>query len=60
MVEWIRKDLEVTTLRYQTVEDMVVAIGLPEEQLCLYCWTGVSAGGSSLKGSKGSEVSLHR
>ena len=40
MVEWITKDLEVTTLRYQTVDDMVEAIGLPREKLCLYCWTG--------------------
>jgi len=40
MVEWIAKDLEVTTLRYQTVDDMVKAIGLPKENLCLYCWTG--------------------
>jgi amidophosphoribosyltransferase len=40
MVEWIAKDLGVTTLRYQTVDDMVEAIGRPREQLCLYCWTG--------------------
>jgi len=40
MVEWIAKDLEVTTLRYQAVEDMIEAIGLPREKLCLYCWTG--------------------
>ncbi|MFA5553613.1 MAG: amidophosphoribosyltransferase [Phycisphaerae bacterium] len=40
MVDWIAKDLGVTTLRYQTTEDMVKAIGLPKEQLCLYCWTG--------------------
>ncbi|MBD3271596.1 MAG: amidophosphoribosyltransferase [Elusimicrobia bacterium] len=40
MIEWIRKDIEVTTLRYQTVDDMVKAIGLPKEKLCLYCWTG--------------------
>jgi len=40
MVEWIRKDLEVTTLRYQTIDDMVAAIGLPREKLCLSCWTG--------------------
>jgi glutamine phosphoribosylpyrophosphate amidotransferase len=32
--------LLVTTLRYQTVDDMVEAIGLPKEKLCLYCWTG--------------------
>ncbi len=40
MIEWIRRDLEVTTLRYQTIEDMVKAIGLPREKLCLYCWNG--------------------
>jgi len=40
MVEWIARDLEVTTLRYLTIDDMVRAIGLPKEKLCLYCWTG--------------------
>jgi len=40
MVEWIARDLEVTTLRYQSIDDMVEAIGLPREKLCLYCWTG--------------------
>jgi amidophosphoribosyltransferase len=40
MVKWIAGDLGVTTLRYQTVDDMVKAIGRPREKLCLYCWTG--------------------
>jgi amidophosphoribosyltransferase len=40
MVQWIAEDLGVTTLKYQTVDDMVKAIGLPKEKLCLYCWTG--------------------
>ena len=40
MVEWIAKELGVTTLRYQKIEDMVEAIGLPREKLCLYCWIG--------------------
>jgi amidophosphoribosyltransferase len=40
MVEWIARDLEVTTLRYQTLDDMIGAIGLSKERLCLYCWTG--------------------
>jgi amidophosphoribosyltransferase len=40
MVEWIRKDIDVTTLRYQILDDMVEAIGLPAEKLCTYCWTG--------------------
>jgi len=40
MVDWISDDLGVTTLRYQTVDDMVDAIGRPKNKLCLYCWTG--------------------
>jgi amidophosphoribosyltransferase len=40
MVNSIAKELDVTTLKYQTIEDMVKAIGLPEEKLCLYVWTG--------------------
>ncbi len=40
MLEWIAKDLDVSTLRYQTIDDMVKAIGRPKEKLCLYCWTG--------------------
>jgi len=40
MIEWIARDLEVTTLRYQTIDDMVEAVGLPKEKLCLYCWIG--------------------
>jgi len=40
MVAWIAGELGVTTLKYQTIDDMVEAIGLPREKLCLYCWTG--------------------
>ena len=40
MVDWIAKDLGVTSLKYQRLNDMVEAIGLPKEKLCLYCWTG--------------------
>jgi amidophosphoribosyltransferase len=40
MVDWISEDLGATTLRYQRIDDMVKAIGLPREKLCLYCWTG--------------------
>ena len=40
MVEWIGKELGATTLRYQKIDDMVEAIGLPKEKLCLYCWRG--------------------
>jgi len=40
MIEWIAEEIEATTLRYQTIDDMVAAIGLPREDLCLYCWNG--------------------
>jgi len=40
MVQWIARDLAVTTLRYQNLDDMVSAIGLQKDKLCLYCWTG--------------------
>jgi len=44
MVEWIARDLGVTTLKYQKLDDMVSAIGLPRNSLCLYCWLGSSMG----------------
>lgn len=40
MIDWIAKDLGVTSLRYLLLNDMVKSIGLPKENLCLYCWTG--------------------
>lgn len=40
MISWIAKDLGVDSLRYQLLNDMVEAIGLPKEKLCTYCWTG--------------------
>lgn len=40
MVSQIKKKLKLTTLRYQKLEDLVQAIGLPKEKLCTYCWDG--------------------
>jgi len=40
MIDWIRRDLNVTSLQYMTIEDMIAAIGLPADQLCLHCWLG--------------------
>ena len=40
MVEIIRKRLNLTSLRFQNLDDMVEAIGLPREKLCTYCWDG--------------------
>ncbi|KKM94982.1 hypothetical protein LCGC14_1192790 [marine sediment metagenome] len=41
MVEVIRKKLNLTSLKYQKLEDLVKAIGLPKEKLCTYCWDGM-------------------
>jgi amidophosphoribosyltransferase len=38
MVQRIENRLGLTTLRYQELEDLVAAIGLPKERLCTYCW----------------------
>ncbi|HUS59994.1 MAG TPA: amidophosphoribosyltransferase [Nevskiaceae bacterium] len=40
MVDTIRKELGVTSLKYQSIQNMVKAIGLPKDKLCLYCWNG--------------------
>ena len=40
MLNWIAKDLDATSLKYQLLDDMVEAIGLPKDKLCLYCWNG--------------------
>ncbi len=42
MVEQIRKTLGMTSLKYQTIDDLVEAIGLPKERLCTHCWDGTS------------------
>ena len=39
-LEWICRDLNVTSLKYLEIEDMIAAIGIPKDQLCLYCWQG--------------------
>ena len=41
MIERIRKRLNLTTLKYQKLPDMIQAIGLPKEKVCTYCWDGV-------------------
>jgi amidophosphoribosyltransferase len=40
MVDVIRQGLNLTTLQYQRLDDLVAAIGLPKEKLCTYCWDG--------------------
>ncbi len=40
MVEEIRRELNLSTLKFQSLDNLVKAIGLPKEKLCTYCWDG--------------------
>ena len=42
MVEKIRRRLKLTSLKYQRLEDLIDAIGLPKEKVCTHCWDGSS------------------
>jgi len=42
MVDRIRQRLRLTTLKYQKLENLVAAIGLPKDKLCTHCWDGTS------------------
>jgi len=40
MVKKIEERLDLTSLKYQRLDDLVEAIGMPKEKLCTYCWDG--------------------
>ena len=40
MVGNICEQLNLTSLKYQRLQNLVEAIGLPKEKLCTYCWDG--------------------
>ncbi|MCP4757253.1 MAG: amidophosphoribosyltransferase [Proteobacteria bacterium] len=42
MIEFIRKRLKLTSLKFQKMDALVEAIGLPKEKLCTHCWDGSS------------------
>ncbi|MBN2409600.1 MAG: amidophosphoribosyltransferase [Candidatus Aminicenantes bacterium] len=44
MEEKIRRRLNLTTLKYQRLDDLVAAIGLPKDSVCTYCWDGSEPG----------------
>lgn len=43
MVEAIRKQLGLTSLKFNTIEQLIEAIGLPKCQVCTHCFDGSSA-----------------
>ena len=40
MVEAMREELSLTSLHFQSLDDLIEAIGLPREKVCTYCWDG--------------------
>ena len=42
MIDNIRQRLKLTSLKYQRLDDLIEAIGLPKEKLCTHCWDGSS------------------
>ena len=40
MVDRIRQRLKLTSLKYQSLDNLIRAIGLPKEKLCTHCWDG--------------------
>lgn len=42
MVETMGKHLQLTTLKFQRLDDIVSAIGLPKSELCTHCWDNSS------------------
>lgn len=40
MIDAIRQHLNFTSLRYQSLDGMLDAIGIDKSQVCTYCWSG--------------------
>ncbi|MBR6292146.1 MAG: amidophosphoribosyltransferase [Bacteroidales bacterium] len=44
MVEVIRRHVGVDSLKFNTIDDVCTAIGMPKEQICTHCFDGSSYG----------------
>lgn len=42
MVDKIAENLDLDSLIYQRLDDLIAAIGLPKEKVCTHCWDGSS------------------
>ncbi len=42
MIECLRADMELTSLKFMRLDDLVRAIGLPKVHLCTHCWDNSS------------------
>jgi len=39
---WVAIEIEADSVKYNSLEALVEAIGIPKEDLCLKCWNGLS------------------
>ena len=53
MVDGVRRRLNLTSLQYQRLDDLVEAVGLPKERLCTYCWDGADPYGMASEACAG-------
>ena len=44
MVDYIKKEVNVASLKFNSIENLVSAIGLPKEMICTHCFDGSSYG----------------
>jgi amidophosphoribosyltransferase len=40
MIDCIRRSLNLSSLKYLSLEELTGLVGIPEENLCTYCWNG--------------------
>jgi amidophosphoribosyltransferase len=38
MIERMRADMQLTSLKFMRLDDLIGAIGIPKEHLCTHCW----------------------
>ena len=44
MVEYVRKEVNVASLKFNTIDNLISSIGLPREMICTHCFDGSSYG----------------
>jgi amidophosphoribosyltransferase len=40
MLDRMCEQMNFSSLKFNRLDDMVKAVGIPEENLCTYCWNG--------------------
>lgn len=45
LVEYIRRELKLSSLQFNSISDLINSVGLPKESICTHCFDGSSYGG---------------